>query len=172
LRDDRFVSAVVLSPFALEGFVKIRSLSGEIEHLLRLSSAVLCVKACERVYEIESVRIIEGSPENLLVKFRNIDTPEQAKALSGAELMLSRSEAAPLARNEYYIEDLKGLNVIGVDGGEFGAVTGILDGGGGQLAEVRLPTGETRLVPFRNEFFGKIDLEKREITLIAPWILE
>jgi 16S rRNA processing protein RimM len=171
LIDDRFVSAIVLSPFALEGFVKIRSLSGEIGHLLRLSSVVLRSKTGERVYQTEAARIIEGSPGHLLLKFRDIDTPEQAKALSGAEIVLPRSEAAPLARNEYYIEDLKGLRVAGVDGGVFGEVTGILDGGGGQLAEVRLPSGELKLVPFRGEFFGEIDMEKGEITLTAPWIL-
>jgi 16S rRNA processing protein RimM len=172
LIDGRLASAVVLSPFALEGFVKIRSLSGEIEHLLKLSSVALRGKAGERVYEIEAARVIEGASANLLVKFRNIDTPEQAAALTGAEILLPRSEAAPLGAGEYYVEDLKGLRVTGCDGREFGVVTGIIDGGGGQLVEARLHTGELKLIPFRNEFLGEISLEKGEIALLAPWILE
>jgi 16S rRNA processing protein RimM len=172
LVDERFVSAVVLAPFALEGFVKLRSLSGETEHLLRLSTAVLRDGTGERVYEIEAARAIRGSPSDILVKFKNIDTPEAARALSGAEVLLPRSEAAPLARGEYYIRDLKGLSVVDCGGCRLGEMSGILEGGGGQLAELRLFSGETRLVPFRNEFFGEISLEKREITLLVRWILE
>ncbi|MDR0409447.1 MAG: ribosome maturation factor RimM [Spirochaetaceae bacterium] len=166
------MSAVVLSPFALEGFVKVRSLSGETEHLLRLSSAILRGKSGERVYEIEKTRVIEGFSGHILVKFKNIDTPEAAKTLSGSEILLSRAEAAPLDTGEYYIEDLKGLRVVD-DGGEtLGEVSGILEGGGGQLLEMSLPSGALKLIPFRNEFFGEINLEKNEITLIVTWILE
>ncbi|MDR2658795.1 MAG: ribosome maturation factor RimM [Spirochaetaceae bacterium] len=169
--DEKFVSAIVLSPFALEGFVKARSLSGEIGHLLRLSSAVLRGKFGERVYKVEKTQAVEGFPANILIKFKTIDTPELAKTLSGAEILLPRMEAAPLAEGEYYIEDLKGLTVLG-DGTVSGEVSGVLEGGGGQLIEIRLISGQTRLVPFRNEFFGEINLEKKEIALLAPWILE
>ncbi|MDR0684118.1 MAG: ribosome maturation factor RimM [Spirochaetaceae bacterium] len=172
MNDERFVSAVVLAPFALEGFVKARSLSGETRHLLRLSSVVLRNGTVERVYKIEAARAIEGAPSHILVKFKDIDTPEAAKALSGAEFLLSRSEAAPLAKGEYYIRDLKGLSVVDGDGGGLGEVRDIMEGGGGQLVEVRLFSGETRLVPFRDEFFGEINVEKREITLLVRWILE
>ncbi|MDR2803577.1 MAG: ribosome maturation factor RimM [Treponema sp.] len=170
--DEKFISAVILSPFALEGFVKVRSFSGETAHLLRLSSVILRNSTGERVYKIEKIRTIEGSPGNILVKFKNIDTPEQAKPLSGSELLLSREEAAPLADGEFYIEDLKGIRVVGVDGAELGAVTDILEGGGGQLAEVRLLSGKLRLVPFRNEFFGEINIKKQEIALLSTWIIE
>lgn len=170
--EERFVSAVVLAPFALEGFVKARSLSGETRHLLRLSSAVLRGRMGESVFEIEAARTIEGAPSDILIKFKNIDTPEAAKALSGAEFLLSRSEAAPLAKGEYYIRDLKGISVVDRGGRGLGELHDILEGGGGQLVEVRLFSGETRLVPFRDEFFGEINLEKREITLLVRWILE
>jgi 16S rRNA processing protein RimM len=172
LIDERFVSAVVLAPFALEGFVKLRSLSGETGHLLRLFSVVLRGKTGECVYEIEAVRAIEGAPSDVLVKFKHIDTPEAAKTLSGSEVLLTRSEAAPLARGEYYVRDLKGLSVVDSEGGRLGELCDIVEGGGGQLAELRLSSGETRLIPFRNEFFGEISLEKREIVLLASWILE
>jgi 16S rRNA processing protein RimM len=172
LIEKRFVSAVVLSPFALKGFVKIRSLSGETEHLLRLSSTVLRGRDWERRYKIDAALTIDGAPENVLVKFNGIDTPEAAKAISGAKILVLRSEAAALAENEHYIEDLKGFSVVGSDGKRLGELLDILEGGGGQLAEVRLSSGEISLVPFRNEFFGEISVEKREITLLSCWILE
>jgi 16S rRNA processing protein RimM len=163
---ERFVAARVGSPFGLKGFVKVHSLSGEFEHLLRLKRAVLRQGGTERVWEIE-----EAEGPALVMKFQGIDSPEAARVLAGAELLVSREEAAPLGQGEYYIEDLKGLEVW--EGAEaLGLIGDILDGGGGSLVELRLRTGETRLVPFRDEFFGEIDLKAGRARLLCRWILE
>jgi 16S rRNA processing protein RimM len=37
---------------------------------------------------------------------------------------------------------------------------------------MKLPGGEIRLVPFRNEFFGEVDPEKHRAILLEEWILE
>jgi 16S rRNA processing protein RimM len=173
-------------PHGLEGFVKIRSASGEREHLLALTEVVLSGKPGEKTFVIEESREISGQ---VLMKFRGIGSPEAAKALAGAALLAGRDHAAPLAENEYYIEDLKGFAVScsaegpdedgGMGGASGPAKTGVLgtvldmvEGGGGWLVEVGLNSGETRLVPFRKEFFGPLDEAKRTITLLARWILE
>ncbi|GHV04333.1 ribosome maturation factor RimM [Spirochaetia bacterium] len=178
---EKFVVGLVGSPFGLKGFVKVKSLSGEIDHLLKLKSVILRQGAVERVWEIE-----ESAPSfpSVVLKFKGIDTPEDAKALSGAELIANREQASPLKKGEYYIEDLRGLEVIldpsaapeGVPDDEkpeiLGHITDILEGGGGNLVEVKLLSGETRLVPFRDEFFGEVNLETRKIMLLNQWILE
>jgi 16S rRNA processing protein RimM len=62
--------------------------------------------------------------------------------------------------------------VVSEDGEVLGQVTDILEGGGGELVEMRLPTGEFRLIPFRNEFFGDVSPEKGRAVLLCRWILE
>jgi 16S rRNA processing protein RimM len=164
---ERFVAALVGPPFGLKGFVKVHSLSGEFEHLLRLKQAVLRQEGREQVREVEAA---EGA-SSLVMKFRGIDSPEAAKILAGAELLVGRDEAAPLGRGEYYIEDLKGLEVW--EGTEvLGSISDVLEGGGGSLVELRLRNGGTRLVPFRDEFFGEVDIEGKRARLLCRWILE
>jgi 16S rRNA processing protein RimM len=58
------------------------------------------------------------------------------------------------------------------ESGFLGVITDVLDTGGGSLVEIRLPSGELRLVPFRNEFFGDINPETRRAVLLNRWILE
>lgn len=165
---ERFAAALVGAPFGLDGRVKIRSLSGEEEHLLRLKKITLRRDGVERVYAVE-----EFFPRPLSVKLAGINSPEAAKALAGAELLAERSEAAPLAEGEFYIEDLKGLDVYGgADSALLGKIADVLEGGGGFLAEIVLFSGEKRLVPFRDEFFGVVDLENGRTELLAAWILE
>jgi 16S rRNA processing protein RimM len=165
----RFVTALVGLPFGLKGFVKVRPLSGESGHIRALSSVLLRRGGVERVYEVEE---IAGADTALVVKFRGIDSPEAAKALGGAELVVDRVRAAPLKPGEFYVEDLRGLPVVLPGGERAGEITDVVEGGGGFLIELRLPSGALRLVPFRDEFFGDVNPGEYRAVLLERWILE
>jgi 16S rRNA processing protein RimM len=161
---EKFIIGQVGSPFGVKGFVKIRSMSGEIDHLLKLQSVTVSKDGKERLLEIE-----ESTPAApyVLMRFKGIDSPEAAKTLNGSKLIGSREQAAPLGEGEYYIEDLKGLPVITEDGETIGNITDIIEGGGGELAEIKLTNGEKQLFPFRSEFFKEISLEKGKVTVTS-----
>jgi len=166
---EKFIIGIVGSPFGVKGFVKVRPLSGEIAHLLKLESVQINKDGKERLLQIEE---ISSAPPNALIHFKGIDSPEAAKTLNGAQLLVDRSQAAPLAEGEFYIEDLKGLQVVSSSGEQIGTITDIIEGGGGELMEIKLTNGETRLVPLRKEFFPDISPEKGKIVLENLWILE
>ncbi|MDR0312933.1 MAG: ribosome maturation factor RimM [Treponema sp.] len=181
---ETFSLAVVGSPFGLKGFVKVKSLSGETSHLESLKDICLKQGNTEKTVNIEETMPWggsgqqENSGEFLLMKFEGIDSPESAKTLTGALLIGDRSQAAQLKEGEFYIEDLKGIEVVATTSDSasgrdiLGHITDILEGGGGELAEIKLLSGESRLVPFRKEFFGDISMEKRQAILLEQWILE
>jgi 16S rRNA processing protein RimM len=171
-----FTAGIVGAPFGLEGFVKVKPLSGEIEHLLKLKSATLRQSGKERVLAVEDCR---PSLPMVVMRFAGFNNPEAAKALAGAELIVSREEAAALKPGEFYVEDLIGLAVLappqaeaGEDRQILGHINAIIEGGGGDLAEITLTSGKLKLVPFLKVFFSGIDLENRRITLNNLWILE
>jgi 16S rRNA processing protein RimM len=166
---EQFVVALVGAPFGVKGFVKTKSLSGETEHLEQLETVVLRWEDHENLFYIEKT-FRAGS--SVAIKFRGIDTPEAAKTLSGAEMVTGRGHAASLSKDEYYVEDLRGIPVLDQHGAVLGEIRDVFEGGGGQLIEIKLPGGELRLVPFRKEFFGEIDTEKRRAVLLEQWILE
>jgi len=169
---DKFIAGIVGAPFGLEGFVKVKPLSGEIEHLLKLKSVTLKQNGKERALAVE-----ESVPNGdaIVMRFAGFNSPEAAKALAGAELIVSREEAAALKPGEFYVEDLKGLAVIASTEGTpqiLGYINAIIEGGGGDLAEIALNNGKLKLVPFLKEFFSDFDLENRRVTLKNLWILE
>jgi 16S rRNA processing protein RimM len=173
---DRFVVGLIGAPFGIRGFVKVRSLSGETGHLLNLQSAILRLGETEKTIHIE-----ESAPalSQVIMKFTGIDSPEAAKSLNGGELIVRRKQASTLKPGEFYVEDLRGLAVVAADmaagagdGEILGYLTGIVEGGGGDLAEIRLSTGDFRFVPLRKEFFAPIEPETGRLILRERWILE
>ena len=166
---ERFTLGLVGSPFGLDGFVKVRSLSGETAHFSQLKNVTLRLNEKEKTWEVAE---IVPRKDFLLIRFAGIDNPEAAAFLNGAEMIVGREYAAPLNEREFYVEDLKGLEVINGEGVFLGHIIDVIEGGGGQLAEVRLLSKEKRFVPFRNEFFGDINLEGGIIVLLEPWIVD
>jgi len=188
---EKFVIGTIGSPFGVKGFVKIRSLSGETDHLLKLKSVIINVDSKERLLQIEESSLAGGANPAVLMRFAGFDTPEAVKTLNGAQLIANRDQAAPLADGEHYIEDLKGLDVC-VNYNDIkalnlssllcasaspreglviiGAITDVIEGGGGELAEIKLANGEKKLIPFRKEFFKEITTERA--VLQNCWILE
>jgi len=165
---DTFVVGVVRAVFGLNGRVKVLTFSGEIDHLEELETVVLRKDGVEKQMVIEETG---GAPNSFFMKFKGIDTPEAAKSLTGWELVVSRDAAAYLDDNEFYVEDLRGIEVT-LDGARIGQISDVVEGGGGQLIDIALDAGGSRLVPFRNEFFGDVDMEGRKIVLLAGWMLE
>ena len=166
---EKFVIGLIGAPFGIKGFVKVHSCSGEIDHLLKMQSVIVNKDGKERLFYIEESA---PAPPALLMRFTGIDTPEKAKTINGAQLIAERNQAAPLGEDEFYIEDLKGLTVIDENGETIGHIKDIIEGGGGELAEIKLSNGNLKLVPFRKEFFTEISPEKGLLVLQNPWILE
>ncbi len=151
----------------IKGYVKILSYSGEIEHFLDLKHIVLRNNGSEKKFEVENIQPLGDS---IIMKFCGIETPELGKSLSGWEIWVPRELAAPLSVGEYYHADLCLCNIFY---GEkiIGRVKSMLDGGGGELFEVQLESGDIVLIPFRSEFIGQISIKDRSIELKNEWIL-
>jgi 16S rRNA processing protein RimM len=167
----RFITGIIGQPFGVKGFVKVRLPSGDSSHFDQLEKVTVRFGTQEKNLVIEDTG---HAPSSFVIKFKGYDSPEAAKALQGGEILVDRDAAAPLEENEYYIEDLRGLTVHLhlVSGPVIGTVTDVVEGGGGQLMEIQISEQERRLVPFRNEFIGDIDIAGGTVVLKEGWILE
>lgn len=206
-----FVIGIIRGSFGLSGKLKVESTSGEYGHFFKLTDVTL--RKGEKRFQtaIESAEI---GTSCLFLKLKGIDSPEEAKAFSSWEIEVPRSMACPLNEGEYYAEDLKGCTLVyyGAKGEHAGrtneaglsdrpmiagVVTGVLEGGAGDLLEVAVSESadagrictdkqnktqahkgteksEARrvLVPFKKEFIGTVDIEHGTIQLMHLWILE
>ena len=152
---------IIASTHGVAGELKVKSYSGEHQHLLGLREALLKRGEAERRVTFDNVR---RQDPGVIVKVRGLETPEKARALVGWEIWVERAMAAPLGHDEYYAADLCRCRLwFGAE--EIGAVRSVWEGGPAQLLEVVGKAGKTFLVPFSEHFIGDVDLANGKISL-------
>ena len=173
---DWLITGRIRGTFGLEGFLKIESCSGEYEHFLnfkeiklQLPSKGMETRPPELFYQVEECVVRNA---DALLKLRGIDSPEAAKKLHGADILVPRDMACPLERGEFYINDLCNSDLV-YKGNSVGTIADVVEGGGGLLLEVsEAATGRTVYIPFRSQFIGKINIPAKQVELMHRWILE
>ena len=138
----------------VKGHIKAMPLTHDITRHKSLK-AVAVKKTNGEILDLE----IEESRQagNLWVlKFKGIDTPEAAKFLVNADVMIPESERLPAPEGEYYIDDLVGFRVKTEDGREVGEV----------LEVQELMTVDA----FHIQFDPDMQQEFSKKSILAPWI--
>ena len=116
----------------------------------------------ERPAEVESAWFHDRT---LILKFRGVDTIDDAELLNRAEVRVPMSERAPLDEGEFFQSDLIGCEVVDRRSGEpVGRVANWQDGGGPGLLE--LDNG--LLIPFAKSICVEIDVAGRRIAVELP----
>ncbi|MEZ5499919.1 MAG: ribosome maturation factor RimM [Steroidobacteraceae bacterium] len=104
-------------------------------------------------------------PDGFLVKLAGIDSPEQAAALAGLEVMVPRANLPAPPEGQHYLEDLVGCEVVNVDGVNFGKLEHFFDNGAHPVMVVHGAT--ERLIPMTPVHVQHVDLAARR--LIVDW---
>tara|TARA_R110001592_G_scaffold16881_20_gene71811 strand:+ start:642 stop:1166 length:525 start_codon:yes stop_codon:yes gene_type:complete len=112
-----------------------------------------------------TVTLKNSAGKFILAHIEGITTPEDAKLLK-CSLYVPR-EALPDIddQDEFYIEDLIGLDALNDQGDKIGSVLALENFGAGDLLEIKPPSGSTYYVPFDDDYITAIDLDSRTITL-------
>lgn len=93
---------------------------------------------------------------------------DAAQALAGTRLYVERGVLPQAEDGQFYIEDLKGLDVILEDGRAFGAVRAVHNFGAGDILEVKPATGGSIYIPMNKAAVPEIDLDGGKIVIADP----
>lgn len=169
---DLLITGKVRGVFGLDGFIKVESISGEYEHFRNFQEIAVRMphwQKRERFYHVDGCVFRTA---DVLLKLQGVDSPEDAKKICGADILVPRDMACPLKCGEFYINDLCN-SVLVYKGNSVGAITDVVEGGGGFLLEIsEAATGRTIYIPFHSRFIGKVDVSEKQVELMHRWILE
>lgn len=144
----------------LKGEVKVNSFTDDNTKFERIPKVFIKQKQNLTEYEIEKVGY---SKNQVILKFKNIDTVEEAEKLRNSYVVVDREIFGELPEGVYYIADLIGLDVYTENNEYLGKVDDIFNTGSNDVYVVKADDGKQKLLPGIDEVIKKIDLESSKI---------
>lgn len=150
----------ISSAHGVKGLVKILPYCEDLE---LLNGALFTSEDGDKTL---SIKIKNSQGKHVLASIEGITNPEDAKRLKSS-LFVPR-EALPEINedNEFYIEDLIGMDVKNTSQETIGTLLVVDNFGAGDLLEIKPSQGgATYYVPFQDEYVVNINVEERFITV-------
>ena len=150
----------IVNTFGIKGFVKVNPWVNDVTRFDELKKVYIKIRKEEKVLEIEEVKYHKNQ---VLLKFKGVETVEQAEMLRNAILEIDRKDAIPLEEGEYFIADLLESEVYTDEGEKLGILEDIFNTGSNDIYVVKNELGKSILLPRIKDVFKEIDVENKKI---------
>ena len=150
----------IVNTFGIKGFVKVKPWVNDIERFDDLKKVYVKIKKEEKELEIEEVKYHK---DMVLIKFKGIETVEQAETLRNSYLEINREDAIPLEEGTYFIADLLESDVYTDEGELLGKLEDIYNSGSKDIYVVKNELGKTILLPGISEVIKEVNIEESKI---------
>lgn len=161
MTDTRICLATIGAPHGVKGELRVKSYTGDP---LAFGDYGPLTDAKGRTFEVLEVR---PSKAVVVARFKGINTRELAEALNGVDLYIDRAMLPDeeLEEDEFFHEDLIGLEVRDSEGLRIGKVIALHDFGGGDLLEITHGGKRGVMVPFTKAAVPVIDVAGGFVTV-------
>ena len=150
----------IVNTFGIKGFVKVNPWVNDVTRFDDLKKVYIKIRKSLKELEIEEVKYHKNQ---VLLKFKGVETVEQAEMLRNAILEIDRKDAIPLEEGEYFIADLLESEVYTDEGEKLGIVEDIFNTGSNDIYVVKNELGKSILLPRIKDVFKEIDVENKKI---------
>ena len=150
----------IVNTFGIKGFVKVNPWVNDVTRFDNLKKVYIKIRKELKELEIEEVKYHKNQ---VLLKFKGVETVEQAEMLRNAILEIDRKDAIPLAEGEYFIADLLESEVYTDEGEKLGILEDIFNTGSNDIYVVKNELGKSILLPRIKDVFKEIDVENKKI---------
>jgi len=146
----------VAAPYAVKGWIKVQPFTEYLDSLLDYDFWWLGHEE-GRKKGWREYRVLEGKVhgQTLLVQLEGVDGRDAAEALKGLDVAVDRAEFPETDADEYYWDDLIGLDVVNTEGVALGKVEGLLETGAHDV--LRVAGERERLIPFVDAYVREVD---------------
>ena len=153
------------APQGVRGEIRVKSLTGEPNAVGAYGP--LTNKSRTRSFAFESLRPLKD--DMLVARVTGVWTREAAEALKGVEIFARRDQLPPPSEDEFYYDDLVGLEAVDAEGMPLGRVVLLMNHGAGDVLEIApAGGGETLLLPFTKGVVRRIDFGDGRIVIDPP----
>ena len=151
----------VVNTYGIKGFVKVNPLVDDNKQFKSFKTLYIQEKNNVKEMQVEEVKF---SKNLVLIKFKEIETIEQAEILRNIYIQAKRSDIK-LEKGAYFIVDLIGLEVYTEEGELLGILKEVLQPGANDVYVVEDKAKNEILLPVIPEVVKQVDIEGKKIVV-------
>lgn len=155
-----FQVGIISSTHGVRGEVKVFPTTDDIKRFKKLKNILLDTGNGYLTLEIEGVKFFK---QFVILKLKGYDNIDDIIKYKGKGLFVTRENAVKLQKDEYFIADLIGLEVVNEDGSFTGVLKDVMETGANDVYVVESADGKEVLIPAIKDCILKVDLEKEQI---------
>ena len=161
-----FRVGVVIKPHGVKGALKVFPTTSEVKRFSKLSSVMFGKtereEDIEKTYTVENVQYFKNQ---VILKLKGIESPEEAETLRNGSLWISEEQALTLQEDEYYLRDYLDADVFLEEGEAFGTVYDILETGSNEVFVIRTKNKKEIMVPVIKDCIVSMDPKERRVVI-------
>ena len=153
------------APQGVRGEIRVKSYTRDPQAIGAYGQLTDATRA--RRFALEVVRPLKG--DMLVARIAGVSTRDAAEALRGVEIFARRDQLPNPSEDEFYYDDLVGLEAVTFAGDRLGRVASLMNYGAGDIIEIAPERGgEALLLPFTRKIAPTIDFEAGRIVIERP----
>jgi 16S rRNA processing protein RimM len=165
--DKLIIIGKITGAHGVRGELKVFPLTDDPRRFLKLKECFICGQNFEKpeAKTCQNARLDRG---NVLVRFEDIGDRDKAELIKGRFIAVTRDNAVKLKKDNYFITDLKGLNVIDDEKGDLGKVIDCFETGSQFTLEIKRDKKKNFMIPFVKVYCYEVNIEGGYIKCRLP----
>ena len=148
---------VISTTHGIRGEVKVFPTTDDVKRFKKLKKVILDTGREHLPLEVESVKFFK---QFAIVKFKGIDNINDIEKYKGKSLLVDRENAVKLRKDEYFIADMIGMNVLTEDGEIFGTLKDVIETGANDVYIINSKKHGEVLIPAIKECILDVNVKE------------
>lgn len=158
--EDLFQVGIITSTHGVRGEVKVFPTTDDVKRYKRLKEVILDTGKEKINLEVEGVKFFK---QMVILKFKGIDTLNDVEKYRQKSLYVTRANAVRLSKDEYFVADLIGLQVVNEENKDLGTIVDVMATGANDVYVINLPDGRELLLPAIKQCILNVDISNNRM---------
>ena len=146
---------VITTTHGVRGEVKVFPTTDDAARFKKLKQVILDTGKENLTLEIAGVKFFKNM---VILKFKGYDNINDVERFRKKSLYVTRENAVKLKKNEYFIADLIGIQVVSDEGEELGTISDVLQTGANDVYVVSKDGAKDLLIPAIHACIQNVDV--------------
>lgn len=155
----------LVNTHGVKGELKATALTDDPQRFKKLKWVYIDKNGSLEKYDISGVKFFK---QFVILKFRSIDSIEEAEKFKGLYIKIDRANAVKLPKDSFFITDILGMEVFDENGALLGTLVDVIQTGSNDVYVVKDAEGKEILIPALKSVVKEVLLEERKISVILP----